>query len=125
MELNQTKAQEQRAIHGQQSNDQRTLTAGDNEEEQTEETSAMLLRSRREAPIADSEDQKDQEELSPIESVKNAIESSIQAPPAHRIFDSVSGAQSRFWKNILTIRLRKGLFKISLMALKQMRLNRN
>jgi hypothetical protein len=63
MELNQVKAEEQRAIHGQQSNDQRTLTAGDNEEESTEETSA----------IADSEDQNNQEELSPIESVKSAI----------------------------------------------------
>jgi hypothetical protein len=63
MELNQVKAEEQRAIHGQQSNHQRTLTAGDNEEEPTEETSA----------IADSEDGKDQEELSPIESVKSAI----------------------------------------------------
>jgi len=63
MELNQTKAQEQRAIHGQQSNNQRTLTAGNDEQEQMEETSA----------IADSEDQNDQEELSPIESVKSAI----------------------------------------------------
>jgi hypothetical protein len=63
MELNQAKAEEQRAIHGQQSNHQPTLTAGDNEEEPTEETSA----------IADSEDQNDQEELNPIESVKSAI----------------------------------------------------
>jgi len=63
MKLNQTKAEEQRAIHGQQSNDQRTLTAGDDEQESTEETNA----------IADSEDQNNQEELNPIESVKNAI----------------------------------------------------
>ncbi|NBD14724.1 MAG: hypothetical protein GVY04_00850 [Cyanobacteria bacterium] len=63
MELNQAKAQEQRAINGQQSNNQLTLTAGNDEQEQTEETSAS----------ADSEDQNNQEELTPIESVKSAI----------------------------------------------------
>ncbi len=63
VELNQAKAQEQQAIDGQRQNNQATLTAGDDEHEQTEETGA----------IANSEDGNDQEELTPIESVESAI----------------------------------------------------